>query len=79
MDMITGWFLQWRKGAARMSRHPGVGELVMEALSTVDPVAYIRIALVYRDFPRGQSILASSSRGLWRMTIKGGYGWSRLL
>jgi hypothetical protein len=56
-----------------------VGELVMEALSTVDPVAYIRIALVYRDFPRGQSILASSSRGLWRMTIKGGYGWSRLL
>ena len=79
MDMITGWFLQWRKGAARMSRHPGVSELVMEALSTVDTVAYIRIALVYRDFPRGQSILASSSRGLWRMTIKGGYGWSRLL
>jgi len=27
-----------------------VGERVMEALSTVDPVAYIRIALVYRNF-----------------------------
>jgi transcriptional repressor NrdR len=27
-----------------------VGELVMEALSTVDPVAYIRIVLVYRNF-----------------------------
>jgi transcriptional regulator NrdR family protein len=27
-----------------------VGELVMEALSTVDPVAYSRIALVYRNF-----------------------------
>ena len=27
-----------------------VGELVMEALSTVDPVAYIRIALVCRNF-----------------------------
>ena len=50
MDMITGWFLQWRKGAARMSRHPGVSELVMEALSTVDPVAYIRTVLVYRNF-----------------------------
>ena len=33
-----------------MSRHPGVSELVMEALSTVDPVAYSRIALVYRNF-----------------------------
>ena len=27
-----------------------VGELVMEALSAVDPVAYVRIALVYRNF-----------------------------
>jgi transcriptional regulator NrdR family protein len=27
-----------------------VGELVMVALSTADPVAYIRIALVYRNF-----------------------------
>jgi transcriptional repressor NrdR len=27
-----------------------VGELVTEALSTVDPVAYIRIALVCRNF-----------------------------
>ena len=56
-----------------------VGELVMEALSTVDPVAYIRFALVYRDFPRGQRILASSSGGSRRMTIKGGYGCSGLL
>jgi transcriptional regulator NrdR family protein len=27
-----------------------VGKLVTEALSTVDPVAYFRIALVYRNF-----------------------------
>jgi len=27
-----------------------VGELVMEALSTVDAVAYIRTVLVYRNF-----------------------------
>jgi transcriptional repressor NrdR len=27
-----------------------VGEGVMEALSTVDPVAYVRIVLVYRNF-----------------------------
>jgi transcriptional regulator NrdR family protein len=28
-----------------------VGELVVEALSPVDPVAYSRIALVYGNFP----------------------------
>jgi transcriptional regulator NrdR family protein len=32
-----------------------VGELVMEGLSTVDPVAYGRIALVYRNF-RGAKV-----------------------
>jgi transcriptional regulator NrdR family protein len=51
-----------------------VGELVMEALSTVDPVAYIRIGVVYRHFREAQRILGSSSGGSRRMTIKGGYG-----
>ena len=36
-----------------------VCELVMEALSTVDPVAYIRIALVYRNF--------REAKGFWRV------------
>jgi transcriptional repressor NrdR len=36
-----------------------VGELVREALSTVDPVAYIRIALVYRNF--------REAKGFWRV------------
>ena len=36
-----------------------VGELVMEALSTVDQVAYVRIALVYRNF--------CEDKGFWRV------------
>ena len=36
-----------------------VGELVMEALSTVDPVAYSRIVLVYRNF--------REAKGFWRV------------
>ena len=55
-----------------------VGELVMEALSTVDPVAYIRIALVYRNFREAKGFW-SSSGGSRRMTIKGGYGCNGLL
>ena len=31
-------------------RSDAVGELVMEALSNLDPVAYVRFASVYRDF-----------------------------
>jgi len=48
------------KGAAWLNRRPGpVGELVTEALSTVDPVPYIRIALVYRNF--------REAKGFWRV------------
>jgi len=36
-----------------------VGELVMEALSTLDPVAYIRFASVYRNF--------REAKGFWRV------------
>jgi len=36
-----------------------VGELVMEALSTVDPVANSRIILVYRNF--------REAKGFWRV------------
>ena len=35
------------------------GELVMEALSTVDPVAYIRTVFVYRNF--------REAKGFWRV------------
>ena len=61
------------------SAHRAVGELVMEALSTVDPVAYSHIALVCRNFREAKSILASFSGGSRQMTIKGGYGCSGLL
>jgi transcriptional regulator NrdR family protein len=42
-----------RRSTAEPARR-AVGEPVMEALSTVDPVAYIRIVLVYRNSREGK-------------------------
>ena len=62
------------KGAARLNRRSwAVGELVRKALSTVDPVAYSRIALVYRNFREAKvfwrvlrAIAADDNKGrLW--------------
>jgi transcriptional repressor NrdR len=49
------------KGAAWLAESAPlvVGDLVMEALSAVDPVAYVRIAFVYRNF--------CEAKGFWRV------------
>ena len=39
-----------RAWASRRSPSSAIGELVMEALKGLDPVAYVRFASVYRDF-----------------------------
>src|SRR5271163_3766526 len=44
-----------------------VGELVMEALSTLDQVAYIRFASVYRNF--------REAKGFWRVPRADHGGW----
>lgn len=43
-----------------------IGEMVMEGLRQVDPVAYIRFASVYRDFSEARDFekIASTVRGL---------------
>ena len=35
-----------------------IGEMVMEALSALDPVAYVRFASVYRDFREAKDFKA---------------------
>ena len=40
-----------------------IGEMVMEGLKALDPVAYIRFASVYKDFTRGQGFRGVCGRG----------------
>ena len=46
-----------------------IGELVMEALASLDPVAYIRFASVYRNFREAKDFrrIRRPDRGRWRL------------
>ena len=47
---VTGIIRKIESSGMSEVRSSQVGELVMEALERLDPVAYIRFASVYRDF-----------------------------
>ena len=47
---VTGIIRKIESSGMSEGRSSQVGELVMEALERLDPVAYIRFASVYRDF-----------------------------
>ena len=50
----TNWWIRWRwkflTGKRRRSPVSVIGELVMNRLKDLDPVAYVRFASVYREF-----------------------------
>lgn len=48
--MVTGIVRQLESQGENEIQSSAIGELVMEALKGLDPVAYVRFASVYRDF-----------------------------
>jgi len=49
-QMVSGIVRQLESGTEEEVTSKEVGGLIMEALSNLDPVAYVRYASVYRDF-----------------------------